>query len=78
MPTPTQKFKPKKKQLNDYARYSAMGFQMALIIFLCTWGGVKLDEWLGLKKVPIFTLILSLSSVVLSLYYFLRGLSRNK
>jgi len=75
MPTPNQKFKPKKKQLNDYARYSAMGFQMAVIIFLFTWGGVKLDEYLKLS-VPVFTLVFSLLSVVLSLYYFLRGLTR--
>lgn len=73
MPTNTPKFKSKKKPLNDYARYSALGFQMAAVIFLFTWGGVKLDEYLHLK-IPVFTLILSLSSVVLSLYYFLKDL----
>ena len=62
----------KKKQLNDYARYSAMGFQMAVIIFLATWGGVKLDEYLGMK-IPVFTLSFSVLSVVLSMYYFIRG-----
>ena len=62
----------KKKQLNDYARYSAMGFQMAAIIFLCTWGGVKLDEYLGLK-IPVFALTFSLLSVAGSMYYFIRG-----
>ncbi len=77
MPTNNPKFKSKKKQLNEYARYSAIGFQMAAIIFLCTWGGVKLDAWLQLK-IPVFTVVLSLASVALSLYYFLRDAGTNK
>lgn len=76
MPTNSPKFNSKKKPLNDYVRYSAMGFQMAVIIFVSTWGGVKLDAFLNLKKIPIFTLIFSLLSVVLSLYYFIRGISQ--
>jgi hypothetical protein len=52
-------------------RYSAMGFQMAAIIFLATWGGVKLDEYLEMK-IPVFTLTFSLLSVILSIYYFIR------
>ena len=62
----------KKKQLNDYARYSAMGFQMAAIIFLSTWGGVKLDNYLELK-IPVFALTFSILSVAGSMYYFIRG-----
>ena len=77
MPTNNPKFKSKKKPLNEYARYSAIGFQMAAIIFLCTWGGVKLDAWLQLK-IPVFTVVLSLASVALSLYYFLRDVGSNK
>jgi len=50
---------------------------MAAIIFLCTWGGVKLDAWLQLK-IPVFTVVLSLASVALSLYYFLRDAGTNK
>jgi ATP synthase protein I len=72
MPTNNPKFKSRKKQLNDYARYSAMGFQMAAIIFVSTWAGIQLDEYLQLK-VPVFTLVFSLLSVVLSMYYFVRG-----
>jgi hypothetical protein len=77
MPTNNPKFTSKKKQLNEYARYSAIGFQMAGIIFLCTWGGVKLDAWLELK-IPVFTVVLSLASVALSLYYFLRDAGTSK
>jgi hypothetical protein len=49
-----------------------MGFQMAAIIFVSTWAGIQLDEHLQLK-VPVFTLVFSLLSVVLSMYYFVRG-----
>ncbi|MDQ3051462.1 MAG: AtpZ/AtpI family protein [Bacteroidota bacterium] len=51
---------------------------MAAIIFLCTWGGVKLDEYLGLQKIPVFTLLFSILSVVLSMYYFIRGFMKKK
>ncbi len=77
MPTNQPKFNSKKKPLNEYARYSAMGFQMAAIIFISTWGGVKLDEYLE-YKIPVFTLLFSILSVVLSMYYFIRGFIKKK
>lgn len=72
MPTNNPKFSSRKNQLNDYVRYSALGFQMAIIIFMATWVGVKLDAWLQLS-VPLFTLIFSILSVVGVLYYFIKG-----
>lgn len=77
MPTNSPKSPSKKKPLNEYVRYSAIGLQMAGTIFLLTWLGVKIDGWLHLK-IPVFTLILSLASVVLSLYYFLKDIGKNK
>ncbi|HMT28594.1 MAG TPA: AtpZ/AtpI family protein [Bacteroidia bacterium] len=77
MPINSPKSKSKRKPLNDYVRYSAVGLQMGMIIFLFTWGGVKLDSWLQLK-IPVFTLVFSLSSVVLSLYYFLKDVGTKK
>ncbi len=77
MPTNQPNPNSKKKPLNEYARYSAMGFQMAAIIFISTWGGVKLDEYLELK-IPVFTLLFSILSVVLSMYYFIRGFIKKK
>jgi len=50
---------------------------MAIVIFIFTYGGVKLDEWF-VMDIPIFTLLLSLSSVVLSIYYFIKGASKIK
>lgn len=71
MPINHRSSSQKKKQLNDYARYSAIGIQIAVFIFGATYGGVKLDALLHLK-VPVFTLLFSLLSVVMSMVYFFR------
>ncbi len=57
----------KKKQLNSYARYSSIAFQMLVIILLGVWGGVKLDEWID-TGFPVFTVLLSIISVALAIY----------
>lgn len=54
--------------LNSYARYSSLAFQMLFIILAGVFGGIKLDEWLQ-WKFPLFTVILSLLAVILSIYY---------
>ncbi|HEX5002129.1 MAG TPA: AtpZ/AtpI family protein [Bacteroidia bacterium] len=77
MPINNRKSSSKKKQLNDYARYSAVGFQMAAIIFLFTWGGNKIDGWLEFK-IPVFTLVLSLSAVTISIYLLIKETSGKK
>lgn len=63
----------KKKQLNSYARYSSLGFQMLAIILLGVFGGYKLDQWLEFEF-PIFTLLLSMLSVILAIYYAVKDL----
>ncbi|MDP4266564.1 MAG: AtpZ/AtpI family protein [Bacteroidota bacterium] len=60
-----------KKQLNNYAKYSSLGFQMLFIILAGVFGGLKIDEWLSLKY-PIFTVLLSIISVILSIYYAIK------
>lgn len=67
-----------KKQLNGYAKYSIMGFQMAAIILLGIFGGMKLDEVLGLKKFPVFTLLFSLLSVFAAIYFVIKDLLKKK
>ena len=62
----------KKRQLNAYARYSSMAIQMLVIILAGVFGGFKIDGWLHSK--PIFTIILSLVSVVLAIYYVTKDL----
>jgi hypothetical protein len=66
-----------KKQLEFYARYSTLAFQMLAIIAVGVFGGVKLDAWLNLRF-PIFTVVLSVLSVILSIYQAIRGLLKKK
>ncbi len=62
-----------KKQLNGYAKYSGMAVQMAAIIVGGVLGGIQLDKWLKFKF-PIFTLVLTLLSVFLAIYYFIKDI----
>lgn len=66
-----------KKQLNSYAKYSGMAVQMAAIIVGGVLGGIKLDEYLELKF-PIFTLVFTLLSVFLAMYYFIKDVIKKK
>ena len=71
--------KPKSKQspVNSYARYSGLAFQMIAIILVGVFGGIKLDEivkW----EFPVFTLILTLVAVIMSMYYAVKDLIRFK
>ncbi|HEX2967973.1 MAG TPA: AtpZ/AtpI family protein [Bacteroidales bacterium] len=59
------------KNLNDFARYSGMAFQMFAIIFITAWGGNKLDK-LSDNKTPVFTIILSLLGVFAAIYTVLK------
>lgn len=65
--------KPKKSpsSLNAYAKYSALGVQMALIIGGGCYGGYKLDEYYK-NTTPVFTIILSLVSIALAMYIVLK------
>ena len=65
--------KKKKKSLDDYARYSSIAFQMLIIILIGVFGGIKLDEWLKLS-LPVFTIVLSILAVFLSIYTVTRDL----
>ncbi len=65
----------KKKQLNSYAKYASMGFQMGAIMFIGTYGGYKLDKYLG-NTIPVCTVVLALLSVVIALYTTLKDFLR--
>jgi F0F1-type ATP synthase assembly protein I len=66
-------FEKKKKSLDSYARYSSIAFQMLAIILAGVFLGVKIDQWLELT-IPVFTVILSLLSVVLAIYFVVKDL----
>jgi len=65
-----------KRTLNNYARYSSIAFQMLAIILLGIFAGYKLDQWLHIK--PVLTIIFSLSSVILAIYFVTRDLLKKK
>jgi len=55
-----------------------MAFQILACILLGFWGGMKLDELLGFKKVPIFTLVLGLLGVVIGIYISIKDFLKKK
>jgi hypothetical protein len=63
--------KPKKNQtkynLNDYAKYSSLAFEMVIIMVAGVYGGRFFDRFFALHF-PLFTLFLSLISVGLAIY----------
>lgn len=68
---PTNPKNQKQNSLNSYAKYSALGAQMALIIGGGCYGGYKLDEYYN-NTTPVFTIILSLVSIGLAMYVVLK------
>jgi ATP synthase protein I len=67
----------KKRKAQDYMKYSSLGIQMMVIVLLFAFGGKWLDNKAG-NKTPIFTAILALSGVVISLIYVVRETTRDK
>ena len=61
-----------KKALKNYAKYSAIGFQMMAIIIIGIFGGMKLDQLITKMEFPLFTMVLSISSVVFATYYAIK------
>jgi hypothetical protein len=62
---------------STYARYWGMAVQMMLIIAAGSFGGYKLDKILN-TSVPVITLVLSLGSVTLAIWLFIREFNNNK
>ena len=62
------------KKSAGFLRYSGMATQMLGTILIFTYAGYKLDEWQQ-NKIPVWTLILSLTSIAASLYLLIRGIT---
>ena len=63
--------RPKKNQLDNYAKYSSIALQMLVVILVGVYGGYKLDGLININF-PVFTIILSLISVSLAIYVAIR------
>lgn len=51
-----------------------MAIQMAVIILIGVFGGYKLDQWVN--TTPLFTVVLSLLSVIIAIYLVVKDLLR--
>lgn len=58
-------------------KYASMGTQIVVTILIGVFAGIKLDAWLGLKF-PVFTVVLSLLSVVAGMYLAVKDLLKKK
>lgn len=63
--------KSKKKQPNPYIKYSSLTTQMAVIIAMGAFFGDYLDKK-NTSEIPIYTIVFSLISIFLALYYVLK------
>jgi hypothetical protein len=63
------------RKASGFLRYSGMAMQMLGTILLFTYAGYKLDEWQK-NQIPVWTLVLSLTSIAASLYLLIKGLSQ--
>ena len=61
-----------KKAHSDFAKYSAIGFQMIAIVVIGVLGGMKLDKWMSSVEFPVFTMALTIASVILATYYSIK------
>jgi len=64
-----------KNQLNNFARFTGIGFQMLAIIGLGVFIGIKLDEHYP-NQYQIFTIICSLTSIGLALYSVIKQVNK--
>lgn len=67
--------KGSKDRLRNWAVFSGIAFQMGGTIFLCAWGGKKLDEYYGNER-NWFTIGLVLFGLLASIYLVLKQLKR--
>lgn len=58
-------------QAKNYLRYSGLGFQMMGVIFAGAYGGHWLDGRTG-WKIPVFTIVLSLSGIAAAMMMLFR------
>jgi ATP synthase protein I len=68
-------FEQGKKEVNNYLRYSGMGFQIAATIGVGVFIGFELDKWLKTSG-PYFTLGFSFVFLVLALYIGLKDFGK--
>jgi ATP synthase protein I len=69
--------KKPKPNYNSYLRFSSLAIQMGVIIFAGSFSGNYLDKHYDFDK-PVLTIILSLLSIAISLYFVYKEISHDK
>ncbi|MDB5114703.1 MAG: hypothetical protein JWQ79_195 [Mucilaginibacter sp.] len=64
---------PEDRPMNNYVKYSGLGFQMIAIIGIFSFAGYKIDESAN-HQVKWVTAVLSLTGVFISLYVVFRSI----
>ena len=60
-----------KKSFDNYVKYTNIAFQMAAVIVIGVFAGVKIDQYIP-WRVPVFTLLFSALSVGAAIYLAIR------
>ena len=61
---------------NDWIKYSTLGIEMAVIIGVAVWGGVKIDQTRQ-GKFPLFTIVLAAFGFVVAIVRLFRAITKN-
>ena len=67
----------RKKSFDNFIKYSSISSQMLVIILVGVYGGIKLDKLVRIGF-PVFTVILSVGSVALAIYYAIKDFIKSK
>ncbi|MFY0644879.1 MAG: AtpZ/AtpI family protein [Bacteroidia bacterium] len=62
-----------KKNVNSIIKYSGLAFQMIAVILILTYGGYKIDQWLGLK-IPVFMIVFIIVGLGAYIYKLIKDL----
>ena len=73
MPDNQEKSNGKKKQPNAFLKYSSMATQMAVIIVVFAYAGIKLDEYYQ-NEIAYLTGLLTILGVILAMYFMIKDL----
>lgn len=63
------------RSASKFIRFSGMALQMLATILIFTYAGTKIDTYLD-NTTPVWTLILSLTSIFTSLYALIRNVTK--
>ena len=65
----------KEKKLFNYGWYSSAVYQFFLIVLVFSFAGWGIDKYLQFK-IPIFTILFAIASIVLAMYLMIKKISK--